>query len=102
MSARAELTEKASVSVAASCRRRARVGGTHGAPARGMSKHKRPVPRVAKLTLPGGTALVDVESGILVGVSHDDARERKSSGGDAADEPRSRPHARPSSKLSRN
>lgn len=78
------------------------VGGTHGAVARGMSKQKKRVPRVAKLTLPGGTALVDVESGILVGVSHDGAPERTSSGGDAFDELRSPPRARPSSKLFRN
>ena len=68
----------------------------------GMSKQKGPVPKIAKLTGTDGAALVDVESGILVGVGNDVELPRASSRGDALPERRSQPPSRPSSKLSRN
>jgi hypothetical protein len=67
-----------------------------------MSKQKGPVPKIAKLTGTDGAALVDVESGILVGVGNDVELPRASSRGDALPERRSQPPSRPSSKLSRN
>jgi hypothetical protein len=60
------------------------------------------VPKLAKLTGTDGTALVDVESGILVGVSIDVEHEPPSSRGDALTERRSQPPSNPNSKLSRN
>jgi hypothetical protein len=67
-----------------------------------MSKQKGRVPKIAKLTGINGTALVDVESGILIGASNDVHRERPSSRGDALAKRRSQPPRRPNSKLSRN
>lgn len=67
-----------------------------------MSKKDGRVPKMARLTQAGGTALVDFESGILVGVTNDLDLERTSSRGDALADRRSQPPLRPTSKLTRN
>jgi len=67
-----------------------------------MSKRNEGLPRVAKLTRPGGTTILDVESGIFVGVNNDAPPERPSSRDTADAERRSQPPGSPSSKLPRN
>ena len=58
-----------------------------------MLKQKRVMPRLAKVAVAGGTVVVDVESGLLVGGSTDVERER------ARSQP---PPSDPSSERSRN
>lgn len=68
-----------------------------------MSKQKGRVPKISKLTGTDGTAVVDFETGILIGVSNDDAALARTS-------PREEPTAErlwqsssnPNPKLSRN
>jgi len=67
-----------------------------------MSKRDRRVPKIAKLTGPNGTLVVDVESGMLVAVSNDLDAQRISTRAYPAPEHRSPPPGSPSSKLSRN
>ena len=64
----------------------------------GMLKRKTPPLAVAKVTRGNGIVVVDVESGLLLGVSVDIERERASS----LTERRSQPPGDPSSERSRN
>jgi hypothetical protein len=59
-----------------------------------MQKRKGTIPRLVKVTMADGTMVVDVESGLLVGVGSDVERERSSS----LTERRSQPPGEPSSK----
>jgi hypothetical protein len=63
-----------------------------------MIKHKGATPRLAKVTRADGTVVVDVQTGLLVGVSADVERERTSS----LTERRSQPPGDPTSKRLRN
>jgi hypothetical protein len=59
-----------------------------------MQKRKGTIPRLAKVTMADGTMVVDVESGLLVGVGSDVERQRTTS----LNERRSQPPEEPSSK----
>jgi len=69
-----------------------------GAAGRGMLKPKGAMPRLAKVTRADGTMVVDVEAGLLLGVSIDIERERSRS----LTERRSQPPGDPSSERFRN
>ena len=68
-----------------------------------MSKQKGRVPKISKLTGTDGTAVVDFETGILIGVSNDDATLARTS---PREEPTGerlwQPPSNPNPKLSRN
>lgn len=68
-----------------------------------MSQNKGRVPRISKLTGTDGTAVVDFETGILIGVSNDSLPERASPKEDPLPlDYRLRPPGSPNSKLTRN
>ena len=68
-----------------------------------MSKHEGRVPRISKLTGTDGTAVVDFETGILIGVSNDALPARASSrSDDDSVELYWQPSSNPNPKLSRN
>lgn len=76
--------------------------GMRGAPVGGMSKQKGRVPKLSKLTGTDGTAVVDFETGILIGVSNDSLPQRSSQEGALAADYRLQPPRNPNSKPSRN
>lgn len=67
-----------------------------------MSKRGGQVPKIAKLTGPSGTIVIDVESGILVSVSNEVDAKRIRSRSDTVAVRRSPTPRSLSSKLSRN
>ena len=67
-----------------------------------MSKQKGRVPRISKLTGTDGTAVVDFETGILIGVSNDALPARTSPRSDDSVERYWQPPTNPNPKLTRN
>lgn len=67
-----------------------------------MSKQKGRVPRISKLTGTDGTAVVDFETGILIGVSNDVFPAQTSARKDDSVEHYWQPSSNPNPKLSRN
>jgi hypothetical protein len=68
-----------------------------------MAKQRGRVPKISKLTGTDGSAVVDFETGILIGVSNDDAAlARTSQRDDSSAERFWQPRSNPNPKLSRN
>lgn len=67
-----------------------------------MSKQKGRVPKISKLTGTDGTAVVDFETGILIGVSNDAALARTTPRDEPTAERLWQPPSNPNPKLSRN